>query len=130
MRIANDSTPLQRRDNKYLRERCIIIKVNGGDQCYVKANRLSIENKGYSIEDLQLLEENSNPNLPNVAPNTPTMTKDLCQKVVEQDKPVLATINKLPELRKWTSKQTKIPDLWKAQEIKPIQVGHLFLETN
>lgn len=73
--ITPDLTVKQRNENKILREHLHQVKGNTGKQCFIKGNKLYVDNIPYTVEDLKYVNEPDPKN--NSAPPTPKISKSL-----------------------------------------------------
>lgn len=72
--ISHDLTKSQREENQALRRHLVNTRQNTSDKCYIKGNKLSINNIFYTLEELENLEysqANCIKQHPNSAPPTP-----------------------------------------------------------
>ncbi|CAG9822850.1 unnamed protein product [Phaedon cochleariae] len=76
IKIANDLTPKQRKEGEILRKHLSLARLDENNKnCYIKGNKLIVDNKSYAPEDLEkiVINEDTIPARPNSAPATPTL---------------------------------------------------------
>ncbi|KAG5871572.1 hypothetical protein JTB14_000700 [Gonioctena quinquepunctata] len=100
--IVNDLTPTQREQYQLLKKHLNLAKQDGNNQCFIKKNRLHVNNYIYEISDLENLENRpDNIYTPNSAPPTPTpktkQTSDINQAHGSQNQTNTPEINSIPE---------------------------------
>lgn len=101
--IANDLTQKQRNENKILRKHLYLAKQEGKSSCYIKRNKLHVDNEIYTPQELENCEEAETTHLekPNSAPETPTVqTLSNREERKNQEKSLDKFILKTPENRK------------------------------
>ncbi|KAG5868806.1 hypothetical protein JTB14_026124 [Gonioctena quinquepunctata] len=108
--IVNDLTPTQRKQYKLLKKHLNLAKQDGNKQCFIKKNRLHVNNDIYEISDLENLEKRPhNIYTPNSAPPTPTpktkQTSDINQAHGSQNQTNTPEINS--NLEKQTNSKVK-----------------------
>ena len=73
--ITNDLAQKQREENKILRKHLYLAKQEGNNNCYIKRNKLHVNNEIYTPQDLENCEEAETTHLEksSSAPETPTV---------------------------------------------------------
>lgn len=115
--IANDLTPKQREENKILRKHLYLAKQNESNVCYIKKNKLHVNNLIYAPNELQNFEENefTYQIKPNSAPETPTIqTLGIREEVKKQGK----TLDKCVPNTPTTSASASADNEKREKEIK------------
>ncbi|KAG5882229.1 hypothetical protein JTB14_037330 [Gonioctena quinquepunctata] len=80
--IAHDLTLIQREENRILRKHMSLAKANNHMNCYIKRNKLFVDGKAYSPQDLEGTESTEiNITKSNSEPATPTPKKALPKNI-------------------------------------------------
>lgn len=72
--ISNDLTEKQREEFKRLRQHLSVVKRNSGNHCYIRSNKLYINNKPHTLEELEADKEVEKYK-PSSAPATPDVSR-------------------------------------------------------
>lgn len=84
--ISPDYTPLQREEIKILKKHLALAKLDNQEGCYIKNNKLIVNNITYTVEELIQKEEFTEKRKANSAPQTPTI-ETLPDKTVQEPNP-------------------------------------------
>ncbi|KAJ8947832.1 hypothetical protein NQ318_009976, partial [Aromia moschata] len=86
--IANDLTVKQRQENKILRKHLLLARQNKRINCYIKQNKLYLDDDIYTVEELEdiddITQHITTRNRPSSAPGTPTTLTQQIEQTSEQ----------------------------------------------